>query len=79
LRPESVDRSITLRGTTNAEELRNIQRQALTKEKYELNLLVNEIQNSIRETDNEIRETESFLRKIRQRIFPAIEKEISDL
>ncbi len=79
LRPESVDRSITLRGTTNAEELRNIRRTALNKEKYELNSLVSEIQNSIRETDIEIRETESFLRRIRQRIFPAIEKEINDL
>lgn len=79
LRVESVDRSVALRGTTNAEELRNIRRQLLSKEKADLSILLNEIQSTISETDYEIRQTESFLKRIRQRIFPEIEKDISDL
>jgi predicted translin family RNA/ssDNA-binding protein len=33
IRPEGIDRSVVLRGTTNAEELREIRRQFLSKEK----------------------------------------------
>ncbi len=79
LRPETIDRSVAFRGTTKTEELRESRRQALNKEKTELNALIFGIQNSLNETDNEIRETEQFLKRIRQRIFPAIEREISDL
>lgn len=74
LRPESIDRSVTFRGTTNAEELRNNRRQVLSREKVELNALSNEIQNSISETNREILQTENFLKSIRQRIFPKLKK-----
>lgn len=79
LRPESVDRSVALRGTTNAEELRNNRRQLLNREKSELTALLSEIQNTINETNFEIRQTENFLKNIRQRIFPEIEKDLSEL
>jgi chromosome segregation ATPase len=79
LRKESIDRSVALRGTTDAEALREIGRQALNREKIELNSLLNEIEESITQTDREVRETISFLYRIRHRIFPAIEKEIEDL
>jgi hypothetical protein len=79
LRPESVDRSVALRGTTNAEELRSNRRQLLSREKSELTMLLGEIQNTINETNFEIRQTENFLKNIRQRIFPEIEKDLSEL
>lgn len=79
LRPESVDRSVALRGTTNAEELRTNRRQVLLRERIELNALMNEIQTTISETNVEIRQTENFLKGIRQRIFPEIERELSEL
>src|SRR5688500_3650506 len=69
LRPESVDRSVAMRGTTNAEELRSNRRQLLNKEKSDLTALLGEIQNTINETNFEIRQTENFLKNIRQRIF----------
>jgi hypothetical protein len=77
LRSESIDR--TLGGTTNAEELRNIRRRVLSRERSDLSSLLAEIEATIRETDSEIKNTEMFLRRIRQRIFPAIDKELSDL
>lgn len=79
LRRESIDRSVALRGTTDVEALREIRRQALNREKLELNFLADEIQQSIYQTDREIKETNSFLDRIRRRIFPAIEREIEEL
>jgi hypothetical protein len=79
LRPESIDRSIVTRGTTNAEELRSIRRQMLNRERAELNSVAVEIQNTISETNTEIRQTENFLRGIRLRLFPEIEKDLSEL
>lgn len=79
LRPESIDRSIALRGTTDAEELREIRRQALFRQKTDLQNLTNQISRDIVEIDYEIQQTQQFLRRIRDRIFPEIEKELSDL
>lgn len=76
--PESVDRYVATRGTTNAEQLREIRRQALSREKYELAQALGDIQKSLQETNTEIRQTENFLRTVRQRVFPEIEKELAD-
>jgi len=79
LRQENIDRSIAVTGSTNAEEIRSNRRQLLFKQKSELNELSNEIRIAISDTDAEIRQTVMFLKNIRQRLFPEIEKEISDL
>lgn len=79
LRNESIERSVAFQGTTEANELRESRRRVLSKEKQEMENLLNQIQNSLIETSKEVLETEMFLVRIRQRIFPAIEKEISDL
>ena len=79
LRPESIDRSIALRGTTDAEELRDIRRQALNRQRGELRTLSGQISRDISEIDYEIQQTQQFLKRIRDRIFPEIEKELSDL
>jgi Skp family chaperone for outer membrane proteins len=79
LLPESIDRYVSLRGTTNAEQLREIRRQALQREKNDLTNLIYEIQRDLNEINAEINETDLFLKNLRRRIFPEIEKEISDL
>jgi len=79
LRQENIDRNIAVTGSTNAEEIRSSRRQLLYKQKNELNELLNEIRNTMSDTDAEIRQTVIFLKNIRQRLFPEIEKEISDL
>lgn len=77
--PESLDRYVSTRGTTNAEQLREIRRQALMRERTELSSTLNDIFRSLQEMNIEINKTEMFLQNIRQRIFPEIEKELSDL
>ncbi len=79
LRQENIDRSIAVTGSTNAEEIRVNRRQLLFKQKSELSALLYEIRNNMSDTDAEIRQTVNFLKNIRQRLFPEIEKEISDL
>lgn len=79
LRQENIDRSIAITGSTNAEEIRSNRRQLLYKQKTELNDLLNEIRVAMADTDSEVRQTVMFLKNIRQRLFPEIEKEISDL
>lgn len=79
-KPESIDRSVAVRGAiTDAEEMRESRRRALARQRTEINSLINEIQDSISTVNEEIRQTENFLKNIRSRIFPEIEKEISDL
>ena len=77
LRPENVDR--TLSGTLDAEAVRSARRRTLQNERNDLSKLLYDIQNSISDTDSEIVQTQLFLRRIRQQIFPGIEKELSDL
>ena len=79
-KPDSIDRSIAVRGSVgDAEELREYRRRALARQRTEINSLINEIQDSINAVNDEIRQTETFLRSIRSRIFPEILREISDL
>jgi predicted nucleic acid-binding Zn-ribbon protein len=78
-RPESIDRNIAVRGTTDAEEMRESRRRALARQRNEINSLISEIQDSINTVNEEIRQTENFLKVIRRLIFPEIEKELSDL
>lgn len=79
LLPESLNRYVATRGTTDAEQLREIRRQALARERIELSATLNDIFRSLQEMNAEINKTEMFLQNIRQRIFPEIEKELSDL
>ncbi|HEY0428148.1 MAG TPA: hypothetical protein VGC76_10235, partial [Pyrinomonadaceae bacterium] len=79
LLPESIDRYVSMRGTTNAEQLRDIRRQSLTREKNELTTLVYEIQRDLNDINEEIAQTDMFLKNLRKKLFPEVEKEISDL
>jgi hypothetical protein len=77
LRVENIDR--TLSGTLDAEQVRSARRRTLQTERNDLSRLLNEIQISMRDTDYEIVQTQLFLRRIRNQIFPGIEKELADL
>jgi predicted nucleic acid-binding Zn-ribbon protein len=59
--------------------MRESRRRALARQRTEINNLISEIQTSITAINEEIRQTENFLKIIRERIFPEIEKELSDL
>jgi hypothetical protein len=77
-RIESIDRSIALRGTTNAEELREIKRRSLTKERSELINLMNDIQTRLTGITYDIEQTDLFIKSIRNRVYSASEKELKE-
>jgi RNA processing factor Prp31 len=79
LRPESVDKYVSTRGTLDAEQLRELRRQALLRERTELSNIIYQVQTDLDTTNTDIRTTEQFLREIRNRIFPEIQKELADL
>ena len=79
MRDEKINRSVAFEGTTNAELSRENRRRFLTSEQNNLRNLLAEIQNTLTETNSEIRQLESFVRGIRQKIFPEINRELYDL
>lgn len=79
LLPESIDRHIVMRGTTDAEQLRDLRRQALNRERQEALNLINQVQRELDVTNDEIRQTEFLLRNTRSKLFPEVERELADL
>ena len=70
LLPESVDKYVATRGTLNAEQIRDIRRQALNREKNEITNFIADNESTLRQTLEEIRQTEQFLQSVRQKNFP---------
>ncbi len=79
LQPQSIDRYIALRGTTDAEGLRDIRRMALEKERRELSQVLNQIEREISSTESDIRRTELQVRNLRNQIFGEVERQLADL
>jgi uncharacterized protein YukE len=75
-RIESIDR--TIGGTTNAEAVRENRRQSLSKERNDLNNLLDDIRNRLSKNSSDIRQTEMFINNIRDRVFNGAEKELKD-
>jgi predicted nucleic acid-binding Zn-ribbon protein len=78
LLPESIDRSVSLRGTTDAESLRTIRRQALTKQLREWQTLLGQITRELGNTLDDIRRTEFQVKSLRNRIFGEISSQLGD-
>lgn len=79
LLPQSIDRYVATRGTTDAQELRDIRRRTLEKEKLEVSRLLSTMDSDMFKIETEITYTQSFIKGIRERIFPEMEKELADL
>lgn len=77
LRPESIDRFTAWRGTTDAETVRDIRRQALIKEQRELSTMLSQITRELDQTNGEIRKTELQIANIRERIFGEVEIQLA--
>jgi hypothetical protein len=76
LRTESVDR--TVRGTTNAEEVRDIRRKSLAKERADLTVLLNDIQTRLSDVTFDIQQTDEFIKSIRNRVYSESTRELKD-
>lgn len=78
LRPENIERSVQIQGTTKAEEQRETRRRTLENERNTLQALLYEIQTSRAQTSENLREAESFALSFRKSLFAQIRNAMED-
>jgi len=79
LQPQSIDRYVALRGSTDAEALREIRRTALEKERRELMTVLSQIERELAATEIDIRRTEAQVRTLRNQVFGEVERQLADI
>ncbi len=77
--PGSIDRNIAMIGTTNGNEMRENRRRTFETERRNLQVLSEQINRNLQQTNEELRQAENFVQRLRRKILPQIEVEISDL
>ncbi len=78
LSPEGIDRSVALIGTTRTQEIRDGRRTVLTGERNNLRQVLSQINQNMSENADEVRSAADFVRRLRSRILPQIEREVSN-
>ena len=77
--PQGIERSVTFLGTTNTEEVRDSRRKTMEAERNNLRSLISQVGQNLADTSNEVREAATFVKRLRDKILPQIEREVSDL
>jgi hypothetical protein len=79
MRPENIERTLSTYGTTRTVEIRETRRRVLESEKRGIeNLLLVTSQSRLR-LEDDVRQADQLVSKLRQRLFPMIDKEIDKL
>ena len=78
LLPQSIDRFVALRGTTDAENIKEIRRTALTKEHRELTLLTGQINRELYTVENDLLRMEQQIKTLRNQIFGEAARQLAD-
>jgi hypothetical protein len=79
LRPENIERSMVGVGGTRTAEMRDTRRRVLENDKRGVENLLNiTVQSRIR-LDEDVRQADQLVGRLRQRLFPLIEKEIDKI
>jgi chromosome segregation ATPase len=79
LRPENIEKSIQLQGTTKAEEARESRRRTLEEERNTLQNLLFEVESSKNQITENLRQTELFAQSFRKNLFAQISVLMEDL
>jgi hypothetical protein len=79
MRPESIDRSLTLVGTTRTAELRDVRRRILDNERKGVESLFNQTAYSRLRLEEDVKQADALVARIRLRLLPLIEKEIDKI
>ncbi|HLM57400.1 MAG TPA: hypothetical protein VK422_14900 [Pyrinomonadaceae bacterium] len=79
LRPDSIERAVSLTGSTRTPDVREARRRVLEHERKGVEtLLVQTTQNRMR-LEEDVRQADTLVLRLRQRLLPAIEKEIDKI
>ena len=78
-RPENVERALSGVGTTRTAELRDARRRSLEIEKRGLESLLSLSSQSRARLEDDVRQADSLVSRIRQRVFPLIDRELEKI
>ncbi len=79
MRPESIERASSLVGSTRTMELREVRRRVLENERRGYESLLRQTSDVRLRLEEDVKQADTLVTKIRQRVFPLIEKEIEKL
>jgi hypothetical protein len=79
MRPDSVERAISLIGSTRTSELRDVRRRVLENERKGVESLLNQTSQSRTRLEDDVKLADALVLKLRQRVLPLIEKEIEKI
>jgi len=79
MRPENVERALVGIGTTRTPELRDTRRRVLENERKGIESLLNVTTQSRIRLEEDVRQADQLVSRLRQRLFPLIEKEIDKI
>lgn len=79
LRPENIERALASIGTTRTVEMRDTRRRVLENEKRGVQSLLTQMTPSRIRLEDDVTEADQMVLKLRQRLFPLIEKEIEKI
>ena len=79
LRPDSIDRAISLVGSTRTSELRDVRRRVLENERKGVESLLSQTSQSRLRLEEDVKQADALVQRLRQRLLPLIEKEIEKM
>jgi hypothetical protein len=79
MRPENIERSLNVIGTTRTAELRDARRRVFENERRGVESLINQTVQSRRQLDEDVKLADVMVSRLRERLFPLIEKEIDKI
>ena len=79
MRPENIERALAGIGTTRTPELRDTRRRVLENERRGIESLLNVTTQSRIRLEEDVRQADQLVARLRQRLFPLIEKEIDKI
>jgi DNA primase len=79
IRPESLERAMSLAGSTRTPEQREVRRRVLDNERKGYESLLNQASQSRSRLEEDVKQADAIVSKLRQRVFPLIEKEIESI
>jgi len=79
MRPENIERTLSTYGTTRTVEIRETRRRVLESEKRGVESLLQVTSQSRLRLEDDVRQADQLVSKLRQRLFPMIDKEIEKL
>ena len=79
MRPENIERTLSTYGTTRTVELRETRRRVLENEKRGVESLLQITSQSRLRLEEDVRQADQLVAKLRQRLFPLIDKEIEKI